>query len=600
MQKNDQILNILFVEDSQDDAELIALHLEKSGLKFSWKRIQTEKDLKKELAENKYDLVISDYIMPGLYGIEVVQIISASYPDLPIIIVSGQIGEDLAVENLKAGASDYLMKNNLIRLKSAILEALEKKETEVELKKSIEILNSFMESATDGFILYDAELNFIDINKSAMEITGLSRKEVIGNNILDIIPDIKETGRYDKYREVINTGVPLFISDLKLHSKPGNKILELKAFKVGEGLGIIFTDITERKQAEEELKKSKAKYADLYENAPDMFVSVDAATGKIIQCNNTLALTLGYTKDGIIGQSIFFIYHPDNHDKAMKAFQLFVTTGVVKDEELYLNRKDGDKIDVSLNVSAVKDKKGKILYSRSVCRDITKRKLTENELKRSREKHRLLCMYMEEMREKERLKMALDLHDDLGQKLTALNIDLNWLKKRLSENKLNLLPKLNTMSDLLNETVDTVQKIATELRPGILDDLGLSAAIDWQLDEFEKNTGIKRSSETVIEEITVSPELAIVVFRIVQESLTNIARHANASHVLLNLIEDNNTLIVKIKDNGRGITDDEIENPDSFGLFSIKERAKTCGGEIFINGIKEKGTEIILKIPLTS
>jgi len=174
-----------------------------------------------------------------------------------------QQGESLETEivSVKDGRSYHISQSPIFHEDGSISEMTifrditERKKADEALRESQERLSSFMDSATDGFILFDSELNYIDINKSTLEITGLDRKEFIGKNVLDVVPNLKETGRYDKYKEVIKTGAPFLIPDLIPHAKFGIKHVEVKAFKVGDGLGIIFTDITDRVQAEEEKRR---------------------------------------------------------------------------------------------------------------------------------------------------------------------------------------------------------------------------------------------------------------------------------------------------------------------------------------------------------
>ena len=222
--------------------------------------------------------------------------------------------------------------------------------------------------------------------------------------------------------------------------------------------------------------------------------------------------------------------------------------------------------------------------------EISERKLTD-------QKFRDLTKHIEEVREKERARIALDLHDDLGQRLTALNMDVAWIRKQLSENQSEIFDKTNAMTELLNETIRTVQKISSELRPSILDDLGLVAVIEWQLDEFTRNSSIDTIEKNLPEYLDVDEEVSITMFRIMQEALTNIIRHAHASVISVGLYSKNGMLKLVITDNGFGISDEALENQYSYGLMGMKERASSHGGEVSIIGNKEGGTKIIVTIP---
>ncbi len=156
------------------------------------------------------------------------------------------------------------------------------------------------------------------------------------------------------------------------------------------------------------------------------------------------------------------------------------------------------------------------------------------------------------------------------------------------------------MSVLLLNTIETIQALSTELRPGILDDLGLSSAIEWQLEEFRKRTGIHYELYFPPDDLTISPELSILFFRIIQEALTNISRHARATNVNINLRQENGTLNLIINDNGCGITNNDISNPKSFGIIGMRERVKSYRGNLSITGKKGKGTRIEILIPILS
>jgi signal transduction histidine kinase len=222
----------------------------------------------------------------------------------------------------------------------------------------------------------------------------------------------------------------------------------------------------------------------------------------------------------------------------------------------------------------------------------------EMELKRSQELFRNLSTHLQVVREEERTRIARRIHDDMGQALTALKIDLTWLKKRLADDQDLVHEKLKSMVTLINETIETVHNVSEDLRPGILDDFGISAAIEWQVEEFQKRTGMECKISLPPNEFDLSKEKSTNLFRIVQESLTNVIRHANATKVEINLNEKDGILLLEVVDNGKGITWAAITNPKSFGLIGIKERVHSLSGEVDIAGAPNAGTRLTVKMPI--
>ena len=229
----------------------------------------------------------------------------------------------------------------------------------------------------------------------------------------------------------------------------------------------------------------------------------------------------------------------------------------------------------------------------------SEREQAQMELQRSRELFRNLSTHLQLVREEERTRIARRIHDDMGQALTALKIDLSWLNKRLTDDPELIREKLQSMVTLINETIETVHNLSEDLRPGILDDFGLSAAIEWQAEEFQKRTGMECRTNLAPNEFDLNKEKSTNLFRIVQESLTNVIRHANATKVEINLHEKAGILLLEIVDNGKGISGDAVTNPKSFGLIGIRERVHSLGGEVDIGGTPNGGTRIIVKIPIS-
>jgi signal transduction histidine kinase len=230
--------------------------------------------------------------------------------------------------------------------------------------------------------------------------------------------------------------------------------------------------------------------------------------------------------------------------------------------------------------------------------DITERKRVEEELQTSHEQLRNLSSYLQSAREQERTSIAREIHDDLGQTITALKMDLSWFGKRLPKDHEPLREKKKSMDKTLNEALESIERIITELRPGVLDDLGLIAAIEWQGGDFQDRTGIRCKFNIDPEEIVLDKERSTAIFRIFQETLVNITRHANATRVNISLTEEEDKLVLKVKDDGKGIREEQISDSKSFGLMGIRERAHLFGGKVKIKGVKGKGTTVTVSIPV--
>ncbi|MFH1069324.1 MAG: sensor histidine kinase [Candidatus Glassbacteria bacterium] len=236
--------------------------------------------------------------------------------------------------------------------------------------------------------------------------------------------------------------------------------------------------------------------------------------------------------------------------------------------------------------------------NRLMFEDITERRHMEDELKKSHEQLRELALHLQMVREQERRQIAREIHDELGQTLTALQLDLHGMKKRLPADLTALRDKTDSMLGLIDITNRAVQRISTHLRPALLDDLGLTAAIEWQVGEFQDRTGIECELNLEAEEASLAEDLATAIFRIFQETLTNIARHAEASRAWVNLIAIDGRLVLEVRDNGRGITQSQIDNPQSFGLIGMRERLYPWGGEVGITGEPGRGTTVRVSVSL--
>ncbi len=227
------------------------------------------------------------------------------------------------------------------------------------------------------------------------------------------------------------------------------------------------------------------------------------------------------------------------------------------------------------------------------------REHAEDKLRRSHDQLRALTGRLQFVREEERTRIAREVHDELGQALTGLKLDLAWLGGKLHGPR-DMHAKIKTMSAHIDETIHAIRRIATELRPGVLDSLGLAAALEWQAADFQQRTGIKCVVKIEVAEVAWDQEVSTACFRIFQETLTNIIRHASATQVEVRLAQEGRELLLVVRDNGRGISEREIADARSIGLIGMTERAAQVGGEIFFFGFTGRGTTVTLRVPLPS
>jgi signal transduction histidine kinase len=228
------------------------------------------------------------------------------------------------------------------------------------------------------------------------------------------------------------------------------------------------------------------------------------------------------------------------------------------------------------------------------------RHLAETNLRHSNEQLRALTAYLQHVREEERTRIARQVHDELGQALTGLKLDLSWLAGHLPRGSQTLQQKAQALSACIDTTIQTVRRISTDLRPGILDDLGLVAAIEWQAQDFELRTGIRCVTTTMEIETMWNQDFSTTFFRIFQETLTNIIHHADASRVEVTLTVVADQLVLVIRDNGRGISEAQIASPKSIGLLGMRERASLLAGEVIFAGTPGQGTIVTVRIPLSA
>lgn len=481
-------LRLLHVEDCADDAELLRVALEAAGYTLDYRRVEARGDLDAALAANDWDAIVTDFNLPSFTAYDVLQTLKASGRDIPLIVVSGFIGEQGAVALMKAGAHDYVMKDKLARLAPAIEREIkeadgrrQRRDADQALLASQKLLQNITAALGEGLLVVGSDCRLILMNAEAERLLGWTQAELAARPIHGSIQCLR----------------------------------------------------------------------------PD---------GMRMRC-----------------QECSIINFPANTHSCRTEDQVFV-------------RKDGTSFPVTAVTTPIIED-GRVVATVTAFQDITERKQAEHELKESRRQLQELSAFLQQVREDERTRIARELHDELGQALTALRIDLNWLDEKLPEKEKKVGDKLAAMLGLVDKTVDAVRRLSEDLRPGMLDDLGLAAAIEHHVAKFAEQTGIHCDLSMNQEHYELDDKVATTLFRVLQESLTNVARHAKASEVTVRLQALDKEILLIVKDNGCGLPAPSPGKKKTYGLLGMHERVKLLGGSLDISGVPGGGTRIEAAIP---
>jgi PAS domain S-box-containing protein len=354
-----------------------------------------------------------------------------------------------------------------------------------------------------------------------------------------------------------------------------------------------------RRMADLELRRSEVRLRGILDSAMDSIITVDE-NQRVVLFNDAAEAMFGWRRDEALGTALDnFIPERFRHVHAAHVQRFGETRTAARRMGGSLRivtglRHNGDEFPIDASISQIEES-GKRFFT-VILRDITARLASEEALRRSRDELQALGAAAQMTREQEKSRIARELHDELGQLLTMLQMDVAWCKAARPHGSDAFETRLDRMEKLLKSTIAATRRIAADLRPLMLDDLGLVPSLEWLVENFSQRTGIACALSASEQELALSKEHASAIFRIVQESLTNIAKHADASHAEIALERDDDELVVRVTDDGVGFSPDAPRKPGSFGLFGLRERASLMGGEASIISAPGEGTSIVVRL----
>lgn len=471
------------------------------------------------------------------------------------------------------------------------------KKAELEISKARNIADRLIDSLPGVFYFFDQNGKFIHWNREFEKITGYTSKEIEEMHPTDFFLEDQRPYIRERIAGVFSEGIN--DAEASFLAKDGRVIpfyfkavlIEYNGGPCLLGTGI---DITERKKYEVELIESERKYKLLFESNPLPMWMLSLPGYRILDVNNAALELYGYTREEFLALSVDD-FRPAEDVARFRSSTSTKFRGIYHAGIWRHQKKDGTLMYMDI---VTYDLRYRSQETRLVLgNNVTEKHIAEEKLKESYDAIRKLTGHLQNVREEERLHMSREIHDELGQLITVLKMDVAWLNKRIGEEDSAVKNKVQEILGVIDTTAKTVRRIASELRPSLLDDLGLVAAMDWHLEEFEKRSGITKKLELPDIEIQLPNTHRIGLFRIFQESLTNVARHSGATEVFVSLKLADKHLNLIIKDNGQGF-DERQEQKKTLGLLGMKERSQMMGGRYNITSNPGEGTTVTVVVPL--
>jgi PAS domain S-box-containing protein len=484
-----------------------------------------------------------------------------------------------------------------------------------------------------------SSFRIVDLNPAAASLTGCTLDGVRGRTLAEF-PKLLESPFPSECMNVLHARNPKNLGEVSYGDERIRQgIYSVQIFPLYENfLGVVLENVTVRRQSEQALSESEGRFRLLVQSVEEYAIFQVDPLGHVVSWNSGAERLKGYRAEEIIGKHISLFYPPEDVQSGKPArFLAEAAQRGQSEDEGWRVRKDGSRFWAYVVVTALRNAKGSLQGFAKVTRDMTvwhgkeetlekakellelrvrqrtgvlaqvnqelrteiaERARAEEQLKASLEQLRSLAARIQSVREEERTSIAREIHDELGQSCTALKMDLALIGHKLTKRQTQLRAKVDSAVRLADEMIGTLRRIASELRPRTLDDLGLNAALEWQAQEFESRTGIPCHVTLLREPLALDSERSTAIFRIFQESLTNVVRHAHATRVEARLEREGDYLLFQVHDNGTGFDPEQAKSRRSLGLVGMQERALLLNGEFKIEGILGAGTTLTLRIPL--
>lgn len=469
-------------------------------------------------------------------------------------------------------------------------------------------VGGLVESAMDAIITIDEHQRVVHFNAAAEQAFRWPRRAVVGQPVEMLIPErfrSAHRGHVERFGATAATSRGMGAQTVlyALRSDGTEFPIEASISQHAEGghklLTVIMRDITRRQEAAQALERSESRLRGILDSAMDAIITVDERQ-HVVLFNKAAEDVFGCPREQAVGASLDgFIPERfrSGHRELVRRFGESGDTSrrMGRARVVMGLRRNGAEFPIEASISHTTEG-GQRFYT-VILRDVTERVRAEEALRRSQDEIQNLALAASTAREQEKSRIARELHDELGQALTALKIDVSWLRENGGKPSQERLDKLASMARLLDATVAAARRISADLRPMMLDDLGLVAASEWLVENFTERTGIPCELVMGAGDLDLSDPHATTVFRTLQESLTNAAKHSNASQVEVSLERGGGEVVLVVTDNGAGFLPDQARKPGSFGQLGLRERAYHLGGQVGFESAPGCGTRVELRIP---